>query len=101
MQYVLRKDRQQPAPVLKIILEILILNVNQSVLSAQSVQIIRHASTISVKTLVLEFVELMPHVMSQIIFHNVPVILDILGMPLLHVLDSQHVRFIKIVLNNR
>ena len=41
----------------------------------------------------------MPHVMSQIIFHNVPVILDILGMPLLHVLDSQHVRFIKIVLN--
>ena len=52
---------------------------------------IKPVSTISVRTLVLECVEFMPHVMSQIIFPNVPVTQVILEMLLLHVPELQHV----------
>ena len=67
------------------------LSVNQSVPLMLIVQMTKRVSTKSVRTHVQECVESMPHVMSQIIFLNVHVILVILGMPLLHVLESQHV----------
>ena len=79
------KEEQPHADVFLIILGILMLSANQSVLSILNVQMTKRVSTISVRTHVQECVESMPHVMSQIIFLNVHVILDILGMHLLHV----------------
>ena len=91
MLNVQKEDKQHHVDVFLIILEILMLSANQSVLSILNVQMTKRVSTISVRTHVQECVESMPHAMSQIIFLNVHVILDILGMPLLHVLESQHV----------
>ena len=81
------KEEQPHADVFLIILGILMLSANQSVLSILNVQMTKRVSTISVRTHVQECVESMPHVMSQIIFLNVHVILVILGMLLLHVLE--------------
>ena len=94
MLNVQKEDKQHHVDVFLIILGILMLSANQSVLSILNVQMTRPVSIISVKTPVLECVVPMPHAMSEIIFLNVHVILDILGMPLLHVLDLQHVSFI-------
>ena len=91
MQNALKEVKQPHADVFLIILGILMLSVNQSAQSTLIVLTIKPVSTISVRTHVLECVEFMPHVVSQIIFLNVHVILVILGMPLLHVLESQHV----------
>ena len=85
------KEEQPHADVFLIILGILMLSVNLSAQLTLSVQMTKRVSTISVRTHVQECVESMPHVMSQIIFLNVHVILVILGMPLMHVLESQHV----------
>ena len=76
------KEEQPHADVFLIILGILMLSANQSVLSILNVQMTKRVSTISVRTHVQECVEFMPHVVSQTIFHNVHVILDILGMHL-------------------
>ena len=86
MQSVLNKEEQPLVDVYLIILGIPMLSVNQSVLLMQSVQMTKLVSTTIVKIHVLEYVVSMHHVMSPIIFHNVHVILDILGMHLLHVL---------------
>ena len=85
MLNVQKEDKQHHVDVFLIILGILMLSANQSVLSILNVQMTKRVSTISVRTHVQECVESMPHVMSQIIFLNVHVILDILGMHLLHV----------------
>ena len=94
MQNALKEVKQPHADVFLTILGIHILSVNLNALSILNVQMTRPVSIISVKTLVLECVVPMPHAMLEIIFLNVHVILDILGMPLLHVLDLQHVSFI-------
>ena len=91
MLNVQKEDEQHHVDVFLIILGILMLSVNLSAQLTLSVQMTKRVSTISVRTHVQECVESMPHVMSQIIFLNVHVILVILGMPLLHVLESQHV----------
>ena len=83
MLNVQKEVKQHPVDVFLIILGILMLSVNQSVPLMLIVQMTKHVSTISVRTHVQECVESMPHVMSQIIFLNVHVILDILGMRLL------------------
>ena len=94
MLNVQKEDKQHHVDVFLIILGIHILSVNLNALSILNVQMTRPVSIISVKTLVLECVVPMPHAMLEIIFLNVHVILGILGMPLLHVLDLQHVSFI-------
>ena len=76
------KEEQPLADVFLIILGILMLSVNLSAQLTLSVQMTKRVSTISVRTHVQECVEFMPHVVSQTIFHNVHVILDILGMHL-------------------
>ena len=91
MQNALKEVKQPHADVFLTILGIHILSVNQSAQLILNVQMTKLVSTKSVRTHVLECVESMHHVMSQIIFLNVHVILVILGMPLLHVLESQHV----------
>ena len=82
MLNVQKEDKQHHVDVFLIILGILMLSANQSVLSILNVQMTKRVSTISVRTHVQECVEFMPHVVSQTIFHNVHVILDILGMHL-------------------
>ena len=77
------KEEQPHADVFLIILGILMLSVNQSALLILNVQGTKRVLTKSVRTHVQECVESMLHVMSQIIFLNVHVILDILGMHLL------------------
>ena len=85
MQNALKEVKQPHADVFLTILGIHILSVNQSAQLILNVQMTKLVSTKSVRTHVLECVESMHHVMSQIIFLNVHVILDILGMHLLHV----------------
>ena len=68
------------------------MNVNQSALSTQSALGTKLVSTISAKTLVLEFVVFMHHAELGTIFLSVIVILAIQGMHLLPAHVSQHVR---------
>ena len=93
MQSVLLREGQPLADVFLTMWVTPMLSANQSALSIQSVQMIKHASTTSVKTHVLVNVVSMHLAMSQTIFHSVLVILDILGMHLLPALESQHVSF--------
>ena len=82
MQNALKEVKQPHADVFLTILGIHISSVNQSAQLILNVQMTKLVSTKSVRTHVLECVESMHHVMSQIIFLNVHVILDILGMHL-------------------
>ena len=93
MQSALRKEEPPLADVFLTMWVTPMLSANQSALSIQSVQMIKHASTTNVKTHVLVNVVSMQLVMLQTMSHSVLVILDILGMPLLPVLESQHVSF--------
>ena len=91
MQSVLLREGQPLADVFLTMWVTPMLSANQSALSIQSVQMIKHASTTSVKTHVLVNVVSMHLAMSQTIFHNVLVTQDILEMLLSNVLESQHV----------
>ena len=63
--------------VFQVLMEILIMNVNQSAQLIQSAQQTRPVSIKNVLTLVQEFVELMLHVQSRITIHHAPVTQDI------------------------
>ena len=80
MRNVLKMAMQQLVSVLKIILEILTLNVNQNVSQMLSVQLTRPASTNTAEILVLEYVDSILNVMSPTMFQTANVSMDSLEM---------------------